>query len=136
MRAELIEGTYAEENEKKPPTSGQGQKDIIEELTERRIAYRNSYCEFMFGAFCCGCCRRQWKCSDDCAKRRRAQISTYEKLNKEIDFVEYVRLKRLAEFTTSINVPVHQAYFVNKFRKYCITEPEDGKDRFVKMVKE
>ena len=65
------------------------------------------------------------------------QVETFEKLNKEIDFLEFIRLKRLTEFNNSFNVPDHQAYFVTKFRKFCITdEPEDATDRFEKMVEE
>ena len=42
--------------------------------------------------------------------------------------MEYIRLKRLTEFNTSFNVQEHQAYFVTKFRKFCITEePEDNR---------
>jgi len=38
---------------------------------------------------------------------------------KELDIVDYIRNKRLSEFSNKVNLQEHQAYFVSKFRRFC-----------------
>ena len=38
---------------------------------------------------------------------------------KEMDIVDFLRNKRISEFTARVALKEHQAYFVGKFRKFC-----------------
>ena len=54
---------------------------------------------------------------------------------KEVDLIEFIRQKRIAAFACSFQLTQYQAYFINKFRKFCMTEIDERSEETNKALR-
>ena len=131
----MITNIYNSENDRQTgPSKDKNWREILEESLKKRSQYNYSWFDSMGSLFVCMCCERNCACAKGCNSRRKKHEKTVLKLNKEMDLVNFIRNQRVSRFNNEQSLRAYQAYFINKFHKYCIddgmaTEEEDDNGR-------
>ena len=97
----------------------------MEDSLVKRKEYHYTWFDSMGSLFVCMCCERNCECAKGCNARRKRHEKTVLKLNMEMDLVNFIRNQRVSRFNNEQSLRAYQAYFINKFYKYCIHDENE-----------
>jgi len=109
----------AERDDADEPDGDAEVKGEVAKQLKQRQNYENGYFVALAGGFCCSPCTDRWACARDCKKKKKEADLAESRIIKEMDIIDFIRSKRLSDFSHKVNHSAHQAYFVGKFRKFC-----------------
>jgi len=106
------------------PVPDKNWREVVEDSLGKRKQYEYSWFNSCGALFVCMCCENTFDCCKGCNKQKKRHEKTVLKLKKEMDLVNFIRNQRVARFNSEQSLRAYQAYFINKFHKYCIWDED------------